>query len=205
MEISNINVSAISNALAKAKERKAVKESVQNEAGTATDNAKQKDTKLVENVKKNEEKANRKAFRDEERAKRRAEKQAANMSKKPSHMMKVARALNKLVPLNDQLQLTFNEITCNFSALQIDALASHLQHYNRSMATTNAMNSTILKIGQTVQITGGDPKFIGMIGKVAKSSQLRVKIDVPNQKKLVYIFTGQAKLYAEDSSISAAS
>jgi len=51
----------------------------------------------------------------------------------------------------------------------------------------------MLRIGDTVRITSGDPKFVGMVGTVVKSRQLRAKVQVPGVDKLVYIFTGQAE------------
>jgi hypothetical protein len=200
MNKNNVNVSAIDRALAAAKARKAAKEasdpSPMPRKAEKTEPKPDAAAKAAAKAEKEAQKAARKAERDAAREARKAAK-VDKADKKPAHMKKVERALSKLPSLNEPTQLLFNEITCNLSASQIDALALHLQGYNRQMATVNAMKSTMLQIGETVRITGGDPKFIGMVGKVVKSRQLRAKIDVPGQKKLVYIFTGQAEVVSQ--------
>ncbi|NBZ95426.1 MAG: hypothetical protein EBR40_03180 [Proteobacteria bacterium] len=197
-----INISAIDRALAAAKARKAAKEGTSNPAPMprkAEKTAPKADPaeKAAEKQRKDEAKAARKAERDAARTERKAAKAAEKASKKPAHMKKVERALSKLPSLNEPTQLIFNEATCNLSAQQLDALAQHILHHNRTMATTNAMKSDMLRIGDTVRITGGDPKFVGMVGTVVKSRQLRAKIQVPGFDKLVYIFTGQAEPVAQ--------
>lgn len=204
----NVNISAIDRALAAAKARKAAKD-----ATVSTDAPMKRKAEVAEpkpsasdkaaaKAAKDAAKAAKKAERDAARAARKAAREAEKASKKTAHMKKVERALSKLPGLNEPTQLLFNEITCNIGASQIDALALHLQHYNRQMATVNAMKSPMLKIGETVRITGGDTKFIGMVGKVVKSRQLRAKVEVPGQKKLVYIYTGQAELVAADQKVA---
>lgn len=201
MNKNNVNVSAIDRALAAAKARKAAKEasdpSPMPRKAEKTEPKPDAAAKAAAKVEKEAQKAAKKAERDAAREARKAAKAAEKTDKKPAHMKKVERALSKLPSLNEATQLLFNEITCNLGAAQIDALALHLQHYNREMATVNAMKSPMLRIGEMVRITGGDPKFIGMVGKVVKSRQLRAKVDVPGQKKLVYIFTGQAEVVSQ--------
>jgi len=201
MNNNNVNVSAIDRALAAAKARKAAKEasspSPMPRKAEKTEHKPDAEAKAAAKAEKEAQKAARKAEREVQRAARKAVKDANKADKKPAHMKKVERALSKLASLNEATQLLFNEITCNIGAAQIDALALHLQHYNRQMATVNAMKSQMLRIGETVRITGGDPKFIGMVGKVVKSRQLRAKVEVAGQKKLVYIFTGQAEVVSQ--------
>lgn len=207
----NVNVSAIDRALAAAKARKALKEAVSDAAPMPRKAEKSEGkpdaaAKAAAKAEKEAQKAAKKAERDAAREARKAAKAAekSDKSKKPAHMKKVERALSKLPSLNEPTQLIFNEATCNLSAQQLDALAQHILHHNRTMATTNAMKSEMLTIGATVRITGGDPKFVGMVGTVVKSRQLRAKVQVPGVEKLVYIFTGQAEPVAVEAPIAAA-
>lgn len=200
----SVNVSAIDRALAAAKARKALKEGLSDAApmprkAEKTDPKPDAAEKAAAKAEKEAQKAAKKAERDAARAARKAAKAAEKGDKKPAHMKKVERALSKLPSLSEPTQLIFNEATCNLSAQQLDALAQHILHHNRQMATVNAMKSTMLRIGDTVRITGGDPKFIGMVGKVVKSRQLRAKVQVPGVEKLVYIFTGQAEPAAAET------
>jgi len=193
----NVNVSAIDRALAAAKARKAVKEGLTDAAPMPRKAEKSEPkpdaaAKAAAKAEKEAQKAAKKAERDAAREARKAAK-ADKADKKPAHMKKVERALSKLPALSEATQLIFNEATCNLSAQQLDAMAQHILHHNRTMATVNAMKTEPLRIGDTVRITGGDPKFVGMVGTVVKSRQLRAKIQVPGMEKLVYIFTGQAE------------
>jgi len=209
MNNNNVNVSAIDRALAAAKARKALQDGVSDSVpmqrkAEKTEPKPDTVTKAAAKAEKEAQKSARKAERAAAREARKAIKAVEKIDKKPTHMKKVERALSKLPSLNEAAQLLFNEITCNLGASQIDALALHLHHYNRQMATVNAMKSQMLRIGETVRITGGDPKFIGMVGKVVKSRQLRAKVEVAGQKKLVYIFTGQAEALPAEASVAAA-
>lgn len=197
----NVNVSAIDRALAAAKARKAVKEGLTDAAPMPRKAEKSEPkpdaaAKAAAKAEKEAQKAAKKAERDAAREARKAAK-ADKADKKPAHMKKVERALSKLPALSEATQLIFNEATCNLSAQQLDAMAQHILHHNRTMATVNAMKTEPLRIGDTVRITGGDPKFVGMVGTVVKSRQLRAKIQVPGMEKLVYIFTGQAEPVAQ--------
>lgn len=199
----NVNISAIDRALAAAKARKAAKEEFSDADADAAPMLRKAEKSMIKpdaaekaavKALKDAQKANKKAERDAERARRKMEKSTVQAVKKTSHMKKVERALSKLPSLNEATQLIFNEATCNISGQQLDALAQNILHHNRMMATVNAMKSNMLRIGDMVRITGGEPKFIGMVGTVAKSRQLRAKIQVEGVEKLVYIFTGQAEL-----------
>ena len=138
------------------------------------------------------ERTARRAAREEKRAARNAEKAAAAASKKPSHMKKVERARSKCPAMGGDAEKLFNEITSNLSAQQIDAIAQHLLVHNRAMATIRATATPRLELGATVRITGGDPRFIGMVGEVVHSHKLRAKVQVPGRDKVVYIYNGEA-------------
>jgi len=205
----SVNVSAIDRALAAAKARKALQDGVSDSEPMQRKAEKSEPkpdaaTKAAAKVEKEAQKAAKKAERDAARAARKAAKAEEKRDKKPAHMKKVERALSKLPGLNEPTQLIFNEATCNLSSQQLDALAQHILHHNRQMATVNAMKSEMLRIGDTVRITSGDPKFVGMVGTVVKSRQLRAKVQVPGMDKLIYIFTGQAEPVAVEAPIAAA-
>ena len=213
--LDNVNISAIDSALIAAKARKAMKDSLKDSSASGGEvakgatkrssdqsvkaaNAAQKQSqKDLDKVKREAEREVRAASRAAARLQREAMKASAKVSKAPSHMKKVERALSKLPAINADVQLILSEAIGSLSAQQLDALAQHISHHNRAAATMAAMKSVVLRIGDTVRITAGEPKFIGMTGIVVKSRQLRAKIQVPGVEKLVYIFTGQAELVVE--------
>ena len=148
-------------------------------------------------------KAARKAERQAAKAEKAAAKASASVDKKPAHMKKVERARAKCPTLSADMQRIFDEVTTNFSAAQLDALAQHLTVHNRAMATIRANQVERLPLGATVRITGGEAKFIGMVGVVEHSHKLRAKVKVPGVAKLVYIFNGQAELVSDAASHAA--
>lgn len=181
-------LSAIDKALAAAKARKAVKEGMSQDAETDAP----KKAKLSD-----EAKALKQAERAQKQAQLKAEREARKVAKAqqvkgPAHMKKIDRAASKLPELSEQLQLLFNEATTNFGASQITALALHLQHFNRVKATERALSQKI-EAGQQVQIIGGDPKFIGMVGTVTKAQRIRCYVSIPGVKRDVYCFTSDVQ------------
>jgi hypothetical protein len=185
--------SAIDKALAAAKARKAAKEMLPPDSATMPDldiPARKKAT--------DEEKAAKIAERAQKQAQLKADREArkaakAQQPKGPAHMKKIDRAASKLPDLNDQIQLLFNEVTTNFSAGQITALALHLQHFNRVKATERALNQKV-EAGVEVRIVGGDPKFIGMTGTVSKAQRIRCYVTIPGVKRDVYCFTSDVEV-----------
>lgn len=208
---SNVNISAIDSALIAAKARKAMRDSLKDSSTAddvvkvtkkrssdqsvkAADDAQKRVQKDLQKVERELARQVREVDRAAARVQREALKASAKVGKAPSHMKKVERALSKLPVINADVQLILSEAIGSLSAQQLDALAQHISHHNRAAATMAAMKSVVLRIGDTVRITAGEPKFIGMTGIVVKSRQLRAKIQVPGIEKLVYIFTGQAEL-----------
>jgi hypothetical protein len=137
-------------------------------------------------------KAAKAAAREAAKAEKRAAKEAEASNKKPAHMKKVERARSKCPPMNDSMALVFSDITSNFSAAQIEALVAHLGVHARAMKTLVATRTKPLPLGATVRITGGEAKYIGMVGEVVHSQKLRAKVAVPGVTKPVYIYTGEA-------------
>jgi hypothetical protein len=148
-----------------------------------------------------EEKAARQAARDAERATKKAEREAARAAKKAArdnerktpHMSKVEKAASKLPALSEAAQLAVNDITANFGASTVSAIAAHLQHFNRVKATERALSQTI-STGDTVRIVSGDSRFIGQTGEVFKAQRIRCYVTVPGAKKPVYLFTSDVEL-----------
>lgn len=139
------------------------------------------------------ERAARKEASAERKAAKAAVREAKVAAKAPAHMKKVDRARSKLPVMDTATTLAFTEAVGSLGALQLTVLAQHLELHNRASATLRANTIPPLEVGQTVTITGGDPKFVGMIGVVEEANRLRAKINVPGQKKLVYIFNGEAE------------
>lgn len=183
----NNKMSAIDRALAAAKARK-TQQSDAAEAATPTDPATD-----AEAAAKEAARAARKAQAEadrEFRAQARAEKKAARLAakEKPAHMKKVERAGSRLPELSAETKIVFGDVTANLSAQQISALALHLQHHNRVVATTRAIQ-TQLAIGQTVTIVGGDPKFIGRTGTIDRVQRIRCYVNLKGSSRPYYCFT----------------
>jgi hypothetical protein len=145
-------------------------------------------------------KAKREAEREERRSKREA--QAQEKAGRPAHMKKVNSAASKLPGLNEDANRVFDEVTTNFSAEQISAIALHLQHFNRAKATERALTQKV-EVGSRVRIMGGDPKFIGQEGTVSNVRRIRCFVDVPGAKKPVYLFTSDVSVVEEEIAQSA--
>jgi len=143
------------------------------------------------------------AKRAEEREQRRAAK-PARTPKADAHMKKVKSAEGKLPALTEAASVIFNELTVNFGAAQLGALALHIQHYNRARATERAV-STPVSVGSRVRIVGGDPRYIGQVGVLTKAQRIRCFVEVPGRDRPIYLFTSDVEAApAEDAKISEA-
>lgn len=199
------NISAIDQAINAAKARKAAKSGTSESGETVAkapkapkapkEKAEPKRPRLSD-----EEKAARTAARDAERATKKAEREVARSAKKAAkaseaktpHMSKVAKAASKLPTLSAASEELFNDISVNYSADQIAALAAHLTHFNRVKATERALGKKIVT-GDTVQIRGGDARFLGMTGTVVKAQRIRCYVEVAGVKKPIYLFTSDVE------------
>lgn len=188
-------LSAIDKALAAAKARKAVKEGMTTEDGATARPKKGTVDHAARQALKAERDAER-ALRKQRLAEARAAKRAE--SGKPAHMKKLERAAAGLPELTESATLCFNEVTTNFSAAQIDALALHLQHFNRVKATERALTQKV-DVGASVKIVGGSPKFIGLTGTVSKSQRIRCYVEVPGVKRPVYLFISDVEVLASSN------
>lgn len=192
--------SAIDQALAKAKARLANKANKPVDGSTATEKP-VKEPKTAKPKATDEEKAAKKALRDAERGEvklkrdemRAAKKAERDANRKPAHMSKVEKAAEKLPTLDPKATLTFNEITANFSASMVSALAAHLVHFNRVQATSRALNQK-LSAGDTVRIVSGDARYIGQTGTVSKAQRIRCYVEVEGAKKPIYLFTSDVEM-----------
>lgn len=213
------NISAIDKAIQAAQARKAAKSGDTN--ATTDASATPKAPKAPKAPKEpsapkrprltDEEKAARQAAKDAERATKKAEREAARAAKraareterKTPHMSKVEKAASKLPALNEAAQVALNDITANFSASQVSAIAAHLSHFNRVKATERALGQTIAT-GDTVRIVSGDSRFIGQTGEVFKAQRIRCYVTVPGAKKPVYLFTSDVELVSAASAAKSA-
>jgi len=129
--------------------------------------------------------AERKTVREAARAERKA-----NNVVRVAHMAKVEKAAERLLPLGDAAELIFNESTTNLSAAELANLANHISHYNRVKATERAVTQK-LDVGQIVNVTGGDPRYIGRVGTLAKVQRIRVYVTVDGLSKDLYLFSSE--------------
>lgn len=198
---SNLNnkLSAIDKALAAARARKAAKkpDAESTEASPKTPRGKvDPSTKAADKAAKDADRAARQEKLKAEREERRAAKEADRANGKPAHMKKIATAASKLPALNDAAQILFTDITSNLSREQVAAISLHLQHFNRVRATETALNQK-LQVGQQVRILGGDPRFVGKTGTIAKAQRIRCYVDVPGARRSVYLFTSEVEIIAD--------
>jgi len=186
------NLSAIDKALAAAKARRAAKDS-----STITENVTQSKAssaeRLAKKAERDAERAARKLVISQQRAAKKEARMAARNVGATPHMKKIEKAAAALPIMGEQLTLSFNEITTNFSASDITALALHLQHFNRVKATERALNQS-LEAGQQVRIVGGPTKYVGMTGTVERAQRIRCFINIPGARKPVYLFTSDVEL-----------
>jgi len=201
--ISDQTVSNIDKAIAAAKNRKATKASAGTAEGTPAKATTPKAPKEAKPKMSDEDKAAKLALRETERAAKKAERDTAraaklaerNASRSPAHMKKVQKAAEKLTALGTAAELIFNEATANLPGAELAALATHIQHFNRVKATERALNQN-LEVGQSVNIVGGDPRFIGKSGTLAKVQRIRCYVTVEGLNKPVYLFTSDVSLTA---------
>ena len=194
-KLTDQNVSQIDKAIAAAQARKAAKN-----GGAPGEPKAAKEPRLPSEPKRprltEEEKAAKLAQRETERNERKANREAArtaklaerSASRQPAHMRKVQKAAEKLSTLGQSALLLFNEATTNLSAAELSTLALHIQHFNRVSATQRALSQKI-EAGNTVNIVGGDPRFIGKTGTVTKAQRIRCYVKVEGFAKDVYLFT----------------
>jgi hypothetical protein len=211
----NSNITAIDQAINAAKARKAAKAGTSEEGSEASSKPAKAPKAPKEPKPKAEpkrprlseaEKAAKVAARDAERATKKAERELARAAKKAAkaaetktpHMSKVEKAASKLPSLTATSEELFNDITVNYPSDQIAALAAHLTHFNRVKATERALNQKIAT-GDTVRIVGGDARFIGLVGEVAKAQRIRCYVEVAGAKKPVYLFTSDVELVSATS------
>lgn len=147
--------------------------------------------------------AEQRQARDAERDRLRAQKQAErakakearrvakDAEKRPAHMSKVEKAAAKLPALNDQASSIFTEATL-LSRDQVAALSAHLAHFNRVEATRQALEQAVTA-GDQVRIVGGDPRFVGQVGVVAKAQRIRCYVTLEGVKRPVYLFTSDVE------------
>jgi transcription antitermination factor NusG len=198
----NTKFSAIDKALAAAQARKAANESIESAFKARPSKAKGEKIKVLDvdkhvaRVAKEEARKQRQEQLKQQREVRRAAKAAERGEAKTPHMKKIEKAAAALPEMSSSMTLTFNEVTTNFSAEQINALALHLQHFNRVKATERALAQK-LDIGQRVRIVGGPTKYVGMMGTVDRAQRIRCFVEIPGFKKPVYLFTSDVEIVEE--------
>jgi hypothetical protein len=189
------DTSAIDAAIKKAQARKAAKAAAGTTDGGAP--AKAEKTTAASKPRLTEEQKAAKAAElakvREEQAAKRAEARSAklaerNATRKPAHMKKVDKAAERLAPLSQAATVILNEVTHSLPAVELQALAEHIQHFNRVKATERALAQSLTE-GQQVTIVGGAPRFIGKVGILAKVQRIRCYVQLEGMEKPVYLFT----------------
>lgn len=198
MSDKNEKMNAIDKAIVAAKARKATKDTANGEKPAKAPKAEKPapkrprltdEQKAERKAKLEADRAERKAARELKRAEKKAEREA---NRKPAHMSKVLKAGAKLPTLDKATESLFNEATANLTASGIAVLVAHLSHFNRVKATERAAGQKV-NTGDTVRITGGDVRYLGMEGTVTKAQRIRCYVDV-GAKKPVYLFTSDVEV-----------
>lgn len=141
------------------------------------------------------QKADKQKAKEEKKAAKLAKlaEEKAQKSGSPSHLKKVAKARAKCPKLDARSTKAFDDvIAMGLDVGQLTALSAHLAVQAREMQTVSAAASKPLVLGSTVRITGGNPKFVGLVGEVVYSHKLRAKVQVDGFKDPLYIYTGEA-------------
>jgi hypothetical protein len=128
------------------------------------------------------------------RAVKRAEKQEAAASFVP-HIGKILAAGANLPELGEDA----TEVLSMFQSLSISdraALAAHVNHTIREAQTLMSLTTSLHK-GQIVQVTGGDPRYIGMIGTLTDVRRIRSFVQVAGMDKQLYVFSADVTPVAE--------
>lgn len=202
------DISNIDAAIRKAQERKALKqkaagaEPTTDAATDATPAPEAKPAKVSRAKESPEAAAERKAkaaaeleaqkaakaeAREAKKLEKQKEREAKLATRKTPHMSKVEKAAAKLPPVAENAKQAIDDITANFDAVTVAAIAAHLQHFNRAKSTERALGKKVA-VGDTVTIVSGDARFVGMTGTVAKAQRIRCYVEVPGAKKPIYLF-----------------
>ena len=155
--------------------------------------------KAERDAEQTEEKARRKAEREAERARRREEK-AANA--RPAHMLKVEKAAERLPELPEKAKTLFDAFTReeNVDLSALEALVAHLNHFVRIERTKLALQTQV-SVGQVVEITGGDARFIGRVGTVERVQRIRCYVSIDSHTKAAYLFTSDVRPLSGQASV----
>lgn len=146
------------------------------------------------------EKARRTQARLEKKAQRARDREAARAAH-PAHMVKVEKARAKLPVMSEGLTKSYDALTSGFSPADIDILCKHLALHVRASRTQAALKSE-LTVGQTVLITGGDPRYRGMTGTVSEARTIRCFVNIPSREKPVYLFISEVTPVNEVQTLS---
>jgi hypothetical protein len=183
--VSQLDTSAIDEQINTAKSRKNLQDSV---SDTPTNRGRRKLTD-EERLEREQVRADEKAKRQQEREARRAAKREADANNgPPAHMKKVEKALEKLPKLSSACEVLFSQLTSEFDLRDVEMLTAHLTTYVRAQRTREALNC-VLKVGEVVRIQSGNPKYVGLVGTVARTQHIRCYVSLPNFKHDVYLFT----------------
>jgi len=196
--VETLNLNALDVALAEARARKAAKEAVNgttsvgespSEALVVSRSGKVGRPALTE--KEKTEREARRAAEREERKQARAAKKALRV-KPPAHLTKVQKAADKLAPLSEASQLVYNEAIAALTAPELANLAQHIGQYNRQNATLRALDTQLVE-GARVRIIGGDPRYVGQTGIVARVQRIRCFVTLDSSSRDAYCFTSDVE------------
>lgn len=140
------------------------------------------------------EAAAKKAQRAEERAAAKAAKLAEVAAKRAdakrvAHLRKVENARSKLPVLDGPTTAAVVELTSNFTAAQIEALAQHLMVHARATRTVlSVAPGAAMAVGDAVTVVGGAAKHVGAVGTLVVVNKLRVQVKVDGVAKPLYLY-----------------
>jgi len=207
------NLSAIEEALAKAKAKRIAKP-VKPAPEPKAEKPKREKTapktdaeKAAELQAKESEKELKKAAREAAKAEKaaadavkKAEKETAKAAKKAAkageekvpHLKKVEEAASFLPDLTDStvnLVAAFDSLT----ATEVSIALAHIEHSLRQRQTLASTKVTDIDAGDLVEILSGPAEYIGERGRVVKAQRIRCFVELAGVNKPVYLFTADVR------------
>ena len=135
--------------------------------------------------------ADRKAREDDKLARSAQKLAQASSAPAPAHISKVEKLAATLPKLSTAGQAVYDQAAA-LQRSEIELVVAHLSCLARKDATIAAA-STTLKVGQRVEVIGGQAKYIHAVGTVSKVQRIRCFVTLDDTGRDVYLFTSDVQ------------
>lgn len=127
-----------------------------------------------------------------------SEKKSRTASNLIPHMHKVAKVQEKLPKLSDELNSVVKQLN-TASITDLNAVISHLKVRAHELGVlAAAANAGNIDTGDEVVVVSGDPKFVGLTGRVVEKRRIRCFVEVPGMQTKLYLFTSDVQRVAKE-------